>query len=165
MALAIQLNNSRFFPGVQVAHSAIFRMKPRFNCSWNPAGFLYSVRHTLCHAFIQSLRRFCSHIIDSLHPSANSNTLCRSMNSAFSMYFLQLIFMAPLLKVCPLLNSSPGRFPRLHLCSAPQRLALPQLLTAQNQCAEVVRPAHRRLYRRALPRFRASAKMFFTKGF
>lgn len=128
-----------FFSGVQFAHSSILRMKPKFNCSWNAGFFMNKSFHPVRHSSL----KFWSHSIDSLQPSANANTACRSMNSAPSMYFLLLVFMAPSFKVCPLLISSRCRFFRALFCSAPQRLALPQLRTPVLECASVVRSARK----------------------
>lgn len=128
-----------FFSGVQFAHSSILRMKPKFNCSWNAGFFMNKSFHPVRHSSL----KFLSHSIESLQPSANLKTLCRSMNSAPPIYVLQLILMAPSFKVCPLLISSRCRFFRALFCSAPQRLALPQLRTSVLECASVVRPARK----------------------
>ena len=114
-------------------------MYSSFNCSWNRGFFMNRSFHPVRHSSL----KFRSHCIDSLQPSANLKMLCRSMNSALSMYVLQLILMAPPLKVCPLLISSRCRFFRALFCSAPQRLALPQLRTSVLECASVVRPARK----------------------
>lgn len=114
----------------------------------DPVGFFsHSARHFFLN-FVShfSARSFISSVIRSAIPTASlkSSHSCRALNSAFRRYFQFLRFIASPLMVRPAFDFLAVQVsPQFFFTSPLNRPALPQMLTAKKQCAEVVRPARK----------------------